>query len=65
MSDESARLRARIAELEEALRPFAAYADTLEPFVRDECAVKIDPGQASTYCNLGDCRRARAALRKE
>lgn len=60
-------LKARVAELEAALRPFAAmveYADTelRSRADRDECLVNPYASGSPTY---GDCRRATELLARE
>lgn len=55
---------ARIAQLEEALIPFARWAkqlDTPPNWVPDGCPVLASPGDISDFC-AGDIRRAGAAL---
>ena len=51
---ENGKLRVRIAELEEALKPFAYYAEQIPDDVSDT---------ASASGTVGDLRAARAALK--
>lgn len=56
---EIARLRARVAELEAALAPFARRAEKIEGMPGPV------PDDLLTNARIGDLRRARAALRGE
>lgn len=58
------KAQTRIAKLEEALRPFARFAQSLEAppnWMPDGCPVNCDPGGISDLA-VGAFRRARAAL---
>ena len=63
---ENATLRDRVRVLEEALTPFAAYADRC-PDLPDSCygtVFKVSGGRVEPI-TLGDCRRAAAVLGQE
>lgn len=62
-------LETRIAELEAALRPFAAYANRIDDGrdsqgYPDACPLALAPGadSAKQIVNLGHCRAARDML---
>jgi hypothetical protein len=60
---EIARLRERLAVAEEALKPFAAYAGTLdESIIPDTARVAYAPTCIGGGVRVRDFRRARAAL---
>ena len=59
---ESAALRADNERLREALRPFADYADQGSSFP-DEFKITFGSRLAKRQLTIGDCRRAREALK--
>jgi len=59
--DEFERLRARVAELEAALEPFAAEAGEWNPETSDEYEIFYASEERAEF-SVGDLRRARAAF---
>lgn len=60
---ENARLRARVAVLEKALQPFAAYLDTAAWDLNNNGdPLPDDHGMGWVYLTIGNFREARAAL---
>ena len=66
IADEIDRLRAALAEMAEALKPFAEEAAELGPGIPDDAPLAIDNFDHIGWSDftVGDLRRAKAALAK-